>query len=59
MTDLNLICGVMVIMFTVAVSMMVYDSCDISIMDKVKENERFEKRWMRQTIKELGEALNR
>ena len=59
MADLNLICGVMIIMFTVAINMMVCDSCDISITDKVKENERFEKRWMRQTIRELGEALNR
>lgn len=59
MTDLNLICGVMIIMFTVAASMMAYDSCDISIMDEVEENKRFEKRWMRQTIRELGEALNR
>lgn len=59
MTDLNLIFGAMVFMFTIAISMMAYDSCETDIFETIRENKRAEQRWMRQTVRELGEALNR
>ena len=58
MTDLNLISGAMVIMFGTAICMMAYDSCEYSIFDEIRERKKAEKRWMRQIIRELGEALN-
>ena len=59
MTDLNLIFGAMVFMFTTAIGMMAYDSCEYSIFDEIKERKLEEKRRKRQAVRELGAALNR